>query len=119
MHADEDWDWLKHYKAPEKTTTRPVSQANKWKREHFVRLPLTWVEQLASTRSANTYRVAIHLHYLQWRGKGDPIKLTNGILAMEGVSRFAKWRALRELEHLGLIMVERRRRKAPLITLVK
>jgi hypothetical protein len=119
MHKDEDWDWLKDYKTPEKTVRRLVSPPIRKRRQHFVKLPLTWVEQLANARSANIYRVAIHLHYLHWRGEGDPIKLTNGILAMGGVNRFAKWRALQELERLGLITIERRRRKAPLITLVE
>jgi hypothetical protein len=88
------------------------------RREQFVQVPWTWIERLAKTQSANTYRVALHLLYLHWKSNGDPIKLANGMLAMGGVTRFSKWRALRELEQLGLIRMERRPRKSPTITVV-
>jgi hypothetical protein len=88
------------------------------RRDHFVRVPWTWIERLAKTQSANTYRVALHLLYLHWKSKGDPIKLANGMLALDGVTRFSKWRSLRELEQLGLIRMERHPRKSPTITVI-
>jgi hypothetical protein len=87
------------------------------RQQHFVRMPWAWVERLRNTKSANTYRVALHLLYLYWKTGGASFSLANGGLAMEGVTRHAKWRALRELERLGLIMVERRPRKSPLISI--
>jgi hypothetical protein len=90
----------------------------KKRRRHFVRVPWTWVEKLSKTRSANTYRVALYVLYLHWKGDGNPIKLANGMLAIDGVTRFSKWRALRELEHAGLIRIERRPKKSPTITVV-
>ena len=86
------------------------------RRRHFVQVPLTWVERLAHSSSANTYRVALHLLYRHWKNGAQPFLLGNRLLEMEGVSRFAKWRALRELERLGLISIERRRRQSPRIT---
>jgi hypothetical protein len=86
-------------------------------RGHFVIVPLSWIERLANTRSATTYRLALFLLYLNWKEKGKPIKLANGKLRMGGVSRQSKWRALRELESRGLITVERRPKRSPLIRL--
>ena len=47
-----------------------------------------------------------------------PIKLTNIMAAEVGVSPDAKRRALDELEQAGLVEVERRARKSPLVTLL-
>ena len=46
-------------------------------------------------------------------------QLANGMLKIDGVSRASKWRALAELERRGLISIERRSRKSPLITVNK
>lgn len=86
------------------------------RREQFVKVPWIWMERLAKTSSANTYRVAWHLLYEHWRHHGRPFLLPNGMLAIEGVSRFAKWRALDELEQLGLISVGKRSKRSPKIT---
>jgi hypothetical protein len=88
------------------------------RRQQFVQLPWTWIERLAQSRSANTYRVALTLLYLHWKANGEPIKLANGMLAIDGVSRFAKYRALAELEQFKLIKVERRPKKSPIVTLI-
>jgi hypothetical protein len=88
------------------------------RRQQFVQVPWTWIERLAQSQSANTYRVAVTLLFLHWKTKGEPIKLPNGMLAIDGVSRFAKYRALAELEQFGLITVTRRQRKSPIITLI-
>jgi CRP-like cAMP-binding protein len=88
------------------------------RRQHFIQVPWVWVEKLAKTRSANTYRVALYLLFLHWKDNGAPIKLANGMLVMDGVTRFSKWRALQELEQAGLIRIERRQRKSPMILVV-
>src|SRR5262249_36132155 len=46
-----------------------------------------------------------------------PFLLPNGLLAMEGVTRYAKWRALDELERLGLVAGEKSPKRSPKITL--
>jgi hypothetical protein len=86
------------------------------RREHFVKVPWSWVERLAKARYTATYRVALHVLYRHWKGGGKPFTLSNGMVAVEGVGRRAKWRALRELEQLRLITIERRKRKSPRIT---
>jgi hypothetical protein len=55
-----------------------------------------------------TYRFAI----------GSRSGTCNGVLKEKGISRWSKWRALNELERLGLITVERRKRKSPIIRLI-
>jgi hypothetical protein len=49
--------------------------------------------------------------------RGGPIKLPNGFLEMIGVGRGAKWRALNKLESVGIISIERRGRKSPIVTI--
>jgi hypothetical protein len=88
------------------------------RRQQFVQVPWTWLERLAQSQSANTYRVAHTLLFIHWKAKGGPIKLANGMLAMDGVSRYAKRRALAELERFGLITINRRQRKSPIVTLI-
>jgi hypothetical protein len=86
------------------------------RRRHFIRVPWVWAERLVEARLISTYRVALHVLYEDWRQKGGPVKLSNGGLAIWGVTRGQKWRALAELVHLGLITIERRPRRSPLIT---
>ena len=95
------------------------------RREHFVRMPYGWIERLMEPRgkpriraSGRTYHVALHLLYLDWKGNGEPIKLANGMLEYDGVSRQSKWRALADLELRGLIKIERRPSRSPIITLL-
>jgi hypothetical protein len=87
------------------------------RRQHFVKVPWAWIDKLNGA-SGSTYRVALSLLYLHWKGRGGPIKLANGALLFDGVSRYSKWRVLNDLERRGLITVERRSRKSPLVRLV-
>ena len=87
------------------------------RRQHFVMVPWAWAERLQGA-SGQTYRVAICLLYLHWRGsKSGLINLPNGMLKIDGISRQSKWRALTDLERRGLIVVEHRPRKSPLVRL--
>jgi hypothetical protein len=86
------------------------------RRGHFVSVPMVWFERLIGA-SGHTYRIALCLLYLDWRGRGEPIQLANGLLQIDGVSRQSKWRALTDLERRGLITIERRPRRSPIIKL--
>jgi hypothetical protein len=86
------------------------------RRQQFVRVPWPWVEALAGL-PGQTYRVALLLLHLHWKSGGKPIKLANGMLTIGGVSRQSKWRALRDLEKRGLILVKCRPKRSPLIRL--
>jgi hypothetical protein len=86
------------------------------RRQHFVQVPWAWVERLVGA-PGQTYRLALMLLYQHWKRKGEPVKLANGMLKIDGVSRASKWRALADLERRGLVTVERRPRRSPLVHL--
>jgi hypothetical protein len=110
-----------HYQASnsgagEKWATVPFKVRRR--RQHFVKVPWTWVERLKEARHIVTYRVALLILYQHWENGGKPFTLSNSAAALVGAGRSTKWRALRELEHLGLIAIGRRKRKSPLITVI-
>src|SRR5215211_7360927 len=86
--------------------------------QSFVKVPSIWVERLREARYLASYRLALHLLHQHWKSRGRPLTLSNAALEKEGVTRRAKWRALRELEALRLIMVERRPRHSPRVVLL-
>jgi hypothetical protein len=85
------------------------------RREHFIQVPFDWLERLDGA-SGKTYALALHLRYLHWRNKGNPFTLANGMLKIDGIGRHSKWRGLTELERRGLICLERRPSRSPIIT---
>jgi hypothetical protein len=87
------------------------------RRKHFVTVPFEWVERLNGA-GGKTYALALHVLYLGWKNKGRPFTLANGMLQIDGVSQSSKWRALADLEQRGLILVGRRPRKSPTITVL-
>ena len=95
----------------------------KKRRLEFAMVPMTWYERLGGA-SGHTWQVAVFLCHLDWKinGKpppsGLPIKLASGMLKMDGVSRQSKCRALHDLGHRGLITVEWKSRKSPVVRLM-
>jgi hypothetical protein len=88
------------------------------RRKGLIMVPGLWQEQLTKAQHIATYRVALHILRRHWESGGKPFKLSNGAVALEGVTRWRKWEALAELEKLGLITVERRKRRSPQITVL-
>jgi hypothetical protein len=107
QHAVRHEDIIEQRVEPEKIRRR---------RKLFVKVPWTWVERLMKARRLSTSKVAHYVLHLHWHHGGKPFPLANGMLAMDGVNRFRKWDGLRELEELGLIRVDRRQSKSPLVT---
>ena len=68
---------------------------------------------LLPERHLGTYRISLEILYRHWKTKGGIVTLSNVVAARAGVGVKAKWRALKELEHLGLIKVIRRPRRSP------
>lgn len=111
---------------PEKLAT--INHAAAAKAEHpqqkqhqskeFTILPDTWEIKLRGCRHKATYPVAVFLLRQHWKTKGRPFKVPNLALAERSVDRYAKWRALEELEELGLIQVERRSNRSPIVTIL-
>jgi hypothetical protein len=82
----------------------------------FVRFPMSWYERLKKPPATGvTLLVALHLLHLDWRNHGKPFTLANGMLEFDGISRQSKWRALGELEKRGLITIQRRPSKSPIV----
>ena len=87
------------------------------RRRQFVMLPMTWRERLAGA-TGQTVLLAWDLLYLGWKAKG-PVTLANGMLRLDGISRYSKWRGLNDLERRGLITVERRPGRSRIVTLLR
>ena len=86
--------------------------------ETFVKVPLWWAREAAKATKTLKALVWVELLHASWRAKSPTFPLPNGRLKKVGVTRFVKSRVLRELEAAGLITVEWRRGKNPLVTIV-
>jgi hypothetical protein len=95
-----------------KVTPRKIAK----RRQRFVQVPWALVEALRGA-SSQTWYLAMYLAHLRWKNGDVPIKLANGMLEYDQVSRATKWRALADLERRELIFIERRPGKSPIITL--
>jgi hypothetical protein len=85
-------------------------------REQFIRVPMAWAGRLSGARYTATLKVALHLLDRAFRTRRSTVLLANAGLV--GVTRWQKWRAIEELETMGLIKVEHRPRRSPEITLL-
>jgi hypothetical protein len=97
------------------------SKLPKHSEKRFTKFPGIWEEALAKVHaSGSAYAVAIVLLYEAWKqvsqGRASTVKLTNVMLARSGVGRKGKAIALRTLRAAGLVTVEERPRKSPIVT---
>ena len=90
----------------------------KQSKDAFVKVPLWWIREATKATDTPMALVAIELLHTAFRARSSSFTLPNGRLAKWGVSRESKRRALQRLEAAGLILVERRPRKTPKVTLV-
>ncbi len=85
---------------------------------HFI--PLSWLSRAAKLPGT---RYGVHvgalLFYRHGLEQGKPIKIAHKLLEMLGVNRHAYYRALQAMEVAGLISVQRRRGKKPLVTITE
>ena len=82
--------------------------------ETFAQVPLEWAAKAAKATNTRKALVWIELLYAVWLAKSETVTLSTVRL---DVSHQTKCRALRELEAVGLVKVEWRARKAPLVRL--
>ena len=81
----------------------------------FTKVPQMWRTRLAETRASGcAYRVALYL--LDKACWSRQVTLSTATMRKLGVSRNGKRGALRQLRRAGLIAVEERPRKSPLVT---
>jgi hypothetical protein len=87
-------------------------------KDAFVKVPLWWLEQ--ATRATRTQQafICVWLLHLAWKAKSPTFPVPNGQLGKHGFGRHTKHRALTNLEAAGLIKVERRADKNPVVTLL-
>jgi hypothetical protein len=106
-------DWAKQRLA-ELEVAAPVKRQNA---TPSVMLSLAWVAKAAFATNCPKAMVWVWLVYRAWQTKNQTVAVPNGALAKYGVSRKVKSLALRQLEASGLITIERRTRKTPIVTL--
>ena len=84
----------------------------------YAMVPMALICAMAKVRSAAPIKLAIELQRRHRVERTDKIKLGNISLAALGIDRKAKQRALKELEACGLVLIERRTRRSPIIHLI-
>ncbi len=84
----------------------------------FAKVPLDWAARAAKVTKTPRAMVWIWLLYMAWERGSRSVRLANVTLRGWGVSRRTKWRVLQDLEKAGLILIERRPRKSPRITVL-
>jgi hypothetical protein len=94
-----------------------VAKPRRRERE-FVMVSREQSDRLAKATHFAAERVFLHLLFLTWRSPDKPVRLGNASLTDKAVDRYTKRRVLRELEALGLIRVEWRPKKSPIVTVL-
>jgi hypothetical protein len=101
---------------PSDPTLKPASgRAGDHKaRRYFVKVPVTWVQNLAGA-PGQTYALALHILFQHFRERGAAITLANRTIERDGIPGQSKRRALRDLERRGLVRVDWRPNKSPIV----
>ena len=81
---------------------------------YFVKVPIIWLQKLDAA-PGQTCRLALHLLFLHFQSRGSPITLANRTLEDRGIPGQSKRRALRDLERRGLVSVEWRMKRSPIV----
>jgi hypothetical protein len=117
LHDDDPFDIAKLRINPATLVTALVPARIRKRRGTFAQVPMWWYEKLAKPAPISRYTclVAIYLLHLNWKNDGKPFKLASGMLAYDGISPDAKLRALKDLEQRGLITIEWRGKRSPII----
>jgi hypothetical protein len=81
---------------------------------YFIKVPVTWVQKLIGA-PGQTYALALHLLFRHFREHGAAIVLANRTIERDGIPPQSKRRALRDLEQRGLVNVDWRVRRSPIV----
>jgi hypothetical protein len=84
----------------------------------FAQITREQLERLSQSTSAATLKVFLFLLLIDWKAPGKPILVANGGIKQLGVTRYAKYRALSELEEWGFINMRKRPSKSPEVTIL-
>jgi hypothetical protein len=120
----EDLDRLRMPPVPLKTRWNakrqgPRSSASRIKGE-FLKgpIPLKWLSGAAELGGKAPLAVALALCFESGRKRSQVVTLTSAVLRRFSVNRKAKYRGLEALKEAGLIRVERRPKKNPIVTIL-
>jgi hypothetical protein len=83
-------------------------------RRYFVKVPWTWVQKLDGA-PGQTYRLALQILFLHFRERCASVTLSNRTIDRVGLPSQSKRRALRDLERRGLVSVEWRSKRSPVV----
>jgi hypothetical protein len=102
---------------PTMIAAAPAPKGKKQRGGNFIKVPMWWKEKLgAKPRARNfTYDVALHLLFLDFKNHHQPFKVPNDMLRCDGINRKTKQRELDDLERRGLIRIQRRSRRSPIV----
>jgi hypothetical protein len=118
MHAPIDHDHRLRLRITGKLEPRLGAKAPPPRRGGFIAVPYGWEYRLREAkRGAVVYPVALYILRRDWETDRAPVKVSNVAMERLGLSRQSKWRALKELEALGLIHVQEAYGKNPVVTI--
>jgi hypothetical protein len=110
-------EWDREIEADFQRAVAANSAAAKRQRKPlFVAVPLWWIRTATEATRTPKALVAIELLLASWREQSMTFALPSGRLKRHGLSRTTIWRALHDLRRAGLITVQSRGQKAPLIS---
>lgn len=96
-----------------------ISNTRRLEHKAFAKVPLGWAAKAAKATNTTKAMVWIILLHAAWKANSTSFPLPNGKLKRAGVTRYAKYRTLKELQAGGLITVERNHGKAPTVTVLE
>ena len=83
----------------------------------YVQIPLDLAGQAAAATGGKRMLVWVLILYRSWQQQTPTVVVTSTMLRKYGISREVKRRALEQLEAAGLLTVEWRAKKNPIVTL--
>ncbi len=86
--------------------------------EPFLQIPHTAIVAGSKVLGGRRFLVWLYVHHRVWSDKANTVLIGNKTLSTWGVSRKVKYTALRRLAEAGLIAVQWRVRRSPIVTLL-
>lgn len=98
--------------------TKEQRTAKRRQEGYFTTVPWAWKKALQMARSVAAYQLALHLLHVYFETKHKTFKVTNQMAAEAGLSRYQKTHALADMASWGIIAVEWRGKRSPIVTLM-
>ncbi|SRR5216684_7645927 len=86
--------------------------------EHFAKITDSQFEKLMCIKSSASVKIFVVLAYQSFKHWGKPFQMSTDNFTKNGFSQATQRRALVQLEMAGLILVERKHRSPPVITVL-